>query len=356
MPNCILATGGAGYIGSHVVAELLAAGYRVVVLDNFENSDPSTIDRIAEIAGQPVTAIKGDVRDRLRLERVMLHHEVDAVIHLAGKKAVGESVANPLLYFNDNFNGAIALLEAMKNTGVRRLAFSSSATVYGYPESLPINEGASVGVTNPYARTKLVIEEMIDDLLVAEPDFSCISLRYFNPVGAHRSGLIGEDPRGAPNNLFPYVARTATGQLPSVQVFGDDYDTHDGTGLRDYIHVEDLARGHLAAIELLLRDGGMQGGHQRVNLGAGKGYTVLEVIDAFSRACGFDIPYHIAPRRPGDAAASVADPSRAHALLGWSAQLGLDRMCADQWAFISNRMAKRELVTPMNTTLPAAGG
>lgn len=356
MTKCILATGGAGYIGSHVTTELLGAGYRAVILDNYENADPSTIGRIEEIAGEPVTAIEGDVRDRELLEQVMRRHRVDAVIHLAGKKAVGESVANPLLYFNDNLNGAIALLEAMKNTGVRKLAFSSSATVYGYPESLPISESAPVGVTNPYARTKLMIEEMIDDLLVAEPDFSCISLRYFNPVGAHRSGLIGENPRGRPNNLFPFVAGTAAGELPPVQVFGDDYDTPDGTGLRDYIHVEDLARGHAAAIGLLLKDGEAQGLHRRVNLGTGKGYTVLEVIRSFSRACGFDIPYRIAPRRPGDAAASTADPSHARELLGWTARLGLDRMSADQWAFVSRAMAERERREPHAAPLRAAGG
>lgn len=356
MTKCILATGGAGYIGSHVATELLGAGYRVVILDNFENSDPSAIDGIEEIAGRKVTPIEGDVCDRELLERTIRRHEVDAAIHLAGKKAVGESVANPTLYFKDNLNGAIALLEAMKNTGARTLVFSSSATVYGYPERLPIDESAPVGITNPYARTKLMIEHMIDDLMVAEPDFSCISLRYFNPVGAHSSGLIGENPRGAPNNLFPFVARTAAGLLPAVQVFGDDYDTPDGTGMRDYIHVEDLARGHLAAIDLLLKGDDTRGLHRRVNLGTGKGYTVLEVIEAFSRACGFDIPYRIAPRRPGDAAASVADPGYARTLLGWTARLGLDRMCADQWAFVSRAMTEEENAMPFPAPLRAAGG
>lgn len=357
MTKCILATGGAGYIGSHVVAALLEAGYHAVILDNFENSDPSVIDSIEEITGRAVTVIKGDVRDRRLLEQVMLRNHVDAVIHLAGKKAVGESVANPMLYFNDNLNGAIALMAAMQDTGVRKLVFSSSATVYGYPKSLPIDESAPVGITNPYARTKLMIEEMIDHLLGAEPDFSCMSLRYFNPVGAHHSHLIGENPRGEPSNLFPFVAGAAAGWLPPVQVFGDDYETLDGTGMRDYIHVEDLARGHLAAIELLLQDVGMQGRHRRVNLGTGKGYTVLQVIRAFSRACGFDVPYRIAPRRPGDAAASVADAGCARTLLGWTADLGLDQMCADQWAFVSRTMMnQREAMTPIAPPLRVAGG
>lgn len=333
MRSNILATGGAGYIGSHVVTELLAAGHRVTVLDNFENSRPDVIDRIERISGERVSLVEGDVRDRLTVERTLRVHRIDAVIHLAGKKAVAESVTDPLLYFGDNLVGAITLLAAMKATGVRRLVFSSSATVYGYPEKLPIDERAPTGVTNPYGRTKLMIEEMIDDFAASVPGFAAISLRYFNPVGAHPSGQIGEDPSGTPNNLFPYVVQTAAGERASVSVFGGDYPTPDGTGLRDYIHVVDLALGHVAALDLLSGDPTPSVRHQRVNLGTGQGYTVLQVIAAFSRACGRRIPFEIVSRRPGDAAASVADASLARSLLGWSARFGLDRMCKDQWRF-----------------------
>lgn len=332
MQKCILATGGAGYIGSHVVVELLEAGHRVVILDNFENSDPRTVGHISRIASGEIDLIAGDVRDQALVQEVLHLHRVDAVIHLAGKKAVGESVADPLLYFNDNLLGAVSLLRAMCVTGVQRLVFSSSATVYGFPKTLPIPETAPTGVTNPYGRTKLMIEEIIDDLTVAEPDFQAISLRYFNPVGAHPSGLIGENPRGTPNNLFPYVAQTAAGLRRAVQVFGSDYDTIDGTGTRDYIHVVDLARGHVAAIDHLfgtvVRDR-----HLRINLGTGTGYSVLQILNAFSEACGHRIPYDIVARRPGDAAASLADPTLANRLLGWHATRDLKAMCADHWAF-----------------------
>ena len=331
---CILATGGAGYIGSHVVVELVAAGYQVVILDNFENADRQASARIPALTGGHVTLIEGDVRDANTVAEILRLYAVQGVIHLAGKKAVGESVADPILYFRDNLVGAISLLGAMQATGVRNLIFSSSATVYGIPKALPIREDAPLAALNPYGRTKLMIEEMIEDLVVSWPDFRAISLRYFNPVGAHSSGLIGENPRGVPNNLFPYVAQTAAGQRKSVQVFGGDYDTADGTGVRDYIHVMDLARGHVRAVDYLFTpDKPQEQRHLKINLGTGQGYSVLEVIRAFSAACGFDVPFQIVARRPGDAASSFADATLAAELLGWKTQFGLDRMCQDQWAF-----------------------
>ena len=334
---CILATGGAGYIGSHVVVELLSAGYKVVILDNFENSDRQVAARIPRIATGDVTLVEGDVRNAQVVEEVLRSFRVDAVIHLAGKKAVGESVQDPLLYFGDNLLGAIALFHAMSKAGVPSLVFSSSATVYGTPEILPIDEGAPTGVSSPYGRTKLMIEQMIDDLVVAWPALQAVSLRYFNPVGAHCSGLIGERPCGVPNNLFPYVAQTAAGQRDCLRVFGGDYDTPDGTGVRDYIHVVDLARGHVRAIEMLFR--GRPAGsarHHRINLGSGRGYSVLEVISAFAKASNRSIPHEIVARRPGDAAVSVADPGLAARLLGWRAEFDLDAMCRDHWTFQNN--------------------
>lgn len=328
----ILATGGAGYIGSHVVVCLLEAGHRVVILDNFENSDRYTVARIPRIAPGLVVLVEGDVRDQALVTDILHQYHVDAVIHLAGKKAVGESVADPLLYFNDNIGGAVSLLRAMQASGVSKLIFSSSATVYGMTEIMPIDESAPTSATNPYGRTKLMIEEIIEDLTFADSDFRAISLRYFNPVGAHSSGLIGENPKGAPNNLFPYVAQTACGLRKKVQVFGSDYATPDGTGIRDYLHVVDLARGHVAAIAHIFGPA-PQNRHQRINLGTGTGYSVLQVLEAFSKACGFRIPYDFAPRRPGDAAQSLADPSLAHRLLKWKAMRDLDQMCADHWAF-----------------------
>jgi UDP-glucose 4-epimerase len=345
MKRKILATGGAGYIGSHVAVALLEAGHDVVILDNFENSDPSVLNRIEHIAQAKVTLVEGDVRDRATLDMLFRRHRIDAVIHLAGKKAVGESVADPLLYFHDNIAGAVALLQSMQAAQVDNLVFSSSATVYGVPEQLPIDESCKTGVTSPYGRTKLMIEEILDDCVTANSNLNVISLRYFNPVGAHHSHLIGENPKGIPNNLFPYVAQTALGERPYVQVFGSDYDTHDGTGLRDYIHVVDLAAGHLAAINFVLNIAQTGIRHRRINLGTGNGHTVLDVIEAFSRACGFPVPYQLAARRPGDAAASVADASLAHKLLGWKAELGLDRMCADQWAF-GTKIADRKAPAP----------
>ena len=344
MRRKILATGGAGYIGSHVTLALLEAGYDVVILDNFENSERSVVDRIDDLSQQSVTLVQGDLRNRATLDDIFRHHRIDAVIHLAGKKAVGESLGNPLLYFQDNVAGAVTLLQAMQAAGVNRLVFSSSATVYGVPERLPVDETCRTGVTNPYGRSKLMIEEILDDCVAANPDLTVISLRYFNPVGAHCSHLIGENPQGVPSNLLPYVAQTALGQRPFVQVFGADYDTPDGTGLRDYIHVVDLAAGHLAAINFILTAVQTCNSHRRINLGTGKGHTVLEVIAAFSRACGFEVPYRVVPRRPGDTGASIADAGLARKLLGWQAELGLDQMCADQWAFVSKAVQQRQPV------------
>lgn len=331
MPT-VLATGGAGYIGSHVVAELLAVGWRVVVLDDFSNADPGVPARIASLGFGTPKVVTGDIRDAALLDDLFQRHEVDAVVHLAGLKAVGESVEKPLAYYDVNFAGAIALLRAMQGHGVSRLVFSSSATVYGAPDRNPIDEDASIGATSPYGRTKLFTEGLLDDLAVAWPAFSAISLRYFNPVGAHASGLIGENPRGVPNNLFPFIAQTAAGMREKVRIFGNDYPTPDGTGVRDYIHVLDLARGHVSALDFLMR-GEAKGRNLALNLGCGRGYSVLEAVAAFSRASGREIPCEIVARRPGDVAECVADPRRAEALLGWRATLGLEAMCADHWAF-----------------------
>ena len=329
----ILATGGAGYIGSHLTVELLAAGYEVVILDNFENSDRATVNRIPKLAHGPVTLVEGDVRNCGLVETVLRRHRIDAVVHLAGKKAVGESVRDPLRYFNDNLMGAVSLFRAMRAVQVNNLLFSSSATVYGTPDQLPIRETAPTSISNPYGRTKLMTEEIIDDMVAAYPAMKAISLRYFNPVGAHASGQIGENPRGVPNNLFPYVAQTAAGLRSAVEVYGNDYATEDGTGLRDYIHVVDLAQGHVAAMAHLLSPAEGHVRHRRINLGTGKGHTVLQVIKAFSQACGFNVPYRIVPRRPGDAAASLADATLAQQLLDWRARHSLAEMCRDQWLF-----------------------
>jgi UDP-glucose 4-epimerase len=333
----VLATGGAGYIGSHVVAELLATGRRVVIIDDFSNADPATVERIAAIGLGTPELLRGDVRDAALLDEAFTRFPIDAVIHLAGLKAVGESVADPLRYHAVNLGGAIALFQAMLRHAVRRLVFSSSATVYGTPERNPIPETAPLGALNPYGRTKLFIEGIIDDLVVAEPEFAAISLRYFNPVGAHESRLIGELPRGVPNNLFPYIAQTAAGIRDRLQVFGGDWPTPDGTGVRDYIHVVDLAKGHLAALDFLMRGEG-KGHNLPVNLGCGRGYSVLESVRAFAGASGRPVPYEIVARRAGDVAECVADPARATALLGWKAQRGLEEMCADHWAFQSRLM------------------
>ena len=321
----VLVTGGAGYIGSHTVVELLAEGHDVVIIDNLANSKASVIDRVEKIAGRRPGFVRGDIRDCALLREVL--PGCDAVIHFAGLKAVGESVAKPLEYYDNNVAGSIALFEAMRDTSVKTLVFSSSATVYGDPHAVPIREDFPLSATNPYGRSKLMIEDMLRDVAKGDAAWRIALLRYFNPVGAHASGTIGEDPNGMPNNLMPFVAQVAVGKLPQLSVFGDDYPTPDGTGVRDYIHVVDLALGHLAVLRALDR----QTGIVTVNLGTGRGYSVLEMVHAFERASGRPVPYRIAPRRPGDIAQCYADPSLAEHLLGWKAERGIDAMCADTW-------------------------
>ncbi len=323
-----LITGGAGYIGSHTCVELLCAGHDVVVIDDLSNSSAEALRRVEVLGGRQLAGfIQADVRDRAVLNGVFARYPVEAVIHFAAKKAVGESVALPRAYYDNNLNGLLSLLEAMDDAGVRRLVFSSSATVYGDPASVPIDEGFPTAATNPYGRTKLMGEEILRDVGAADPRWNIALLRYFNPVGAHRSGRIGEDPDGLPNNLMPYVSQVAVGRLERLNVFGGDYPTPDGTGVRDYIHVVDLARGHLRALE---RIEGLPG-VSTFNLGTGRGYSVLEVVKAFEAASERSIPYRIVARRPGDVAACWADPARAAEVLGWRAELDLAAMCADAW-------------------------
>lgn len=331
MAHKILLTGGAGYIGSHTYVELSAAGYDVVILDNFSNSRPDVLDRLEVITGAPVTSYTGDVRDRALLDRVFAEHEIAAVIHFAALKAVGESAEIPLDYISTNVGGLITLLEAMRDAQVWRLVFSSSATVYGDPETLPVPETAPRSYTNPYGFTKLCCEQILEQVGAADTRWAFGILRYFNPVGAHDTGLIGEDPNGLPNNLMPYIAKVATGELEKLSIFGNDYDTPDGTGVRDYIHVTDLARGHLAALERL----DDLPGCTAINLGTGRGYSVLEMIRAAEKASGRPVPYSVVERRPGDVAACWADPSLAAELLGWRAELDIERMCADHWRWQS---------------------
>ena len=328
----ILLTGGAGFIGSHTAVEMVQSGHEVVIYDNFCNSDASVLDRLEKILGKRVPFEEGDVRDYDRMLEVLKRWQIDAVVHFAGLKAVGESVEKPLEYYDNNLCGTIELLRAMKEAGVKRIIFSSSATVYGTPQYLPLDENHPLSVTNPYGRTKLQIEEILSDLCVSDPEWSAVCLRYFNPIGAHESGLIGENPRGIPNNLLPYVARVAAGQLEAVRVFGNDYDTSDGTGVRDYIHVVDLAKGHVNAAQYSLTHKGWIA----INLGTGVGYSVLDIIHAYEKACGKPIPYKIVARRPGDVASNWADPKRAYELLGWKAQYGLDDMCRHSWSFQKN--------------------
>jgi UDP-glucose 4-epimerase len=327
----VLVTGGAGYIGSHTCVELLKAGIHVVALDNLCNSREESLRRVGEITGQGVGFFEVDLRDRETLDEIFTHGRFDAVVHFAGLKAVGESVAHPLEYYDNNVQGTLTLCQAMADAGVRNLVFSSSATVYGDPASVPIREDFPVGATNPYGRSKLFIEEILRDLHVSDPRWNIALLRYFNPVGAHESGRIGEDPNGIPNNLMPYIAQVAVGRLQRLRVFGDDYPTPDGTGVRDYIHVVDLARGHLAALHKLQAAPGVV----TYNLGTGRGYSVLEVIAAFERASGRPIPYDIVERRPGDIACCYADPSLAREELGWSAEYDLERMVVDAWRWQS---------------------
>ena len=328
----ILVTGGAGYIGSHTCVELLNAGYEVVILDNLYNSSKKAVDRIQEITGKTVTFYENDMLDADALEKLFSKEKIDCVIHFAGLKAVGESVAKPLEYYKNNIQGTLTLVEAMRNHGCKNIIFSSSATVYGDPAFVPITEECPKGTpTNPYGWTKSMLEQILTDLHTADEEWNVILLRYFNPIGAHKSGKIGEDPKGIPNNLLPYVAQVAIGKLECVGVFGNDYDTPDGTGVRDYIHVVDLANGHVKAIDKIKENPGVK----VYNLGTGNGYSVLDVIKAFSKACGHDVPYQIKPRRPGDIATCYADASLAKKELSWEAQYGIEDMCADSWKWQS---------------------
>jgi len=330
--STILVTGGAGYIGSHTAVELLNAGHQVVIVDNLCNSSAKVLDRIEALAGKNFNFVQADVRDSAAIDRIFAEHRIDGVIHFAGLKAVGESVAQPLRYFDNNVGSTLALLHAMDRANVRRIVFSSSATVYGDPDQVPINEGSRLQVTNPYGRTKLMCEDILRDLQVSDPRWHVAILRYFNPVGAHISGTIGENPSGTPNNLMPFITQVAVGQREFLSIFGKDYPTPDGTGVRDYIHVVDLAQGHLAALKFL---------HDRqasitVNLGTGRGVSVKELADTFARVTGVPVPYRFVERRPGDVAACYADTRLAQEALGWQAQLGVERMCQDAWRWQSN--------------------
>ena len=328
----ILVTGGAGYIGSHACLEFLEAGYDVVALDNLSNSSEEALRRVEQLSGRDVVFVEGDIRDRAGLDALFHRHDIDAVIHFAGLKSVGESVDKPLLYYDNNIAGSITLFEAMQAAGVKTLVFSSSATVYGDPASVPIREDFPVGATtNPYGRSKLIIEQILQDVAVADPAWNIALLRYFNPVGAHESGRIGEDPHGIPNNLMPYISQVAVGRREYLNVFGDDYPTPDGTGVRDYIHVVDLAKGHVKAVEKLAQGPGVN----IWNLGTGQGYSVLDMARAMEKASGRPVPYRIAPRRAGDVARCWADPAKAKAELGWRAERNLDAMCADTWRWQS---------------------
>lgn len=332
----VLVTGGTGFIGSHTCVELIERGHDVFILDNLCNSKADVAERIASISGRMPILVTGDIRDEEITRRLLDDAHIEAVIHFAALKAVGESGQQPLRYFDNNITGTLTLLRAMQAIGTRKFVFSSSATVYGEPDTCPIPETAATRVTNPYGRTKLVCEQLIGDLAAAQPDFHAATLRYFNPVGAHPSGLIGEDPAGIPNNLMPYVAQVASGQRGFLQVFGNDYPTHDGTGVRDYIHVVDLAIAHVRALEFLDKE-------QRgltVNLGTGRGYSVLEVVRAFEHASGMPIPMRIVQRRPGDVASCYADPTLANQLLGWHAERGLEQMCRDAWRWQSRVSAQ----------------
>lgn len=329
----ILVTGGAGYIGSHTLIELIAAGFTPVVYDNLSNSSPASLVRVQQIVGQSIEFIEGDILDTQLLAKTFAAHDFTAVIHFAGLKAVGESVAKPLWYYQNNVAGTLNLLDAMTNANVKNLIFSSSATVYGDPEALPIVESSPRSATNPYGQSKLMIEHVLEDLAKSDNHWQLISLRYFNPIGAHHTGTIGENPNGIPNNLMPYVSQVAVGKLPQLSVFGNDYDTVDGTGVRDYIHVVDLAKGHVAALQYLEHQ--TQLGFEPINLGTGKGTSVLELVNAFIKTTGQPVPYSIAPRRPGDIASCYASSDKAKHLLGWQAEFDIERMCTDTWRWQS---------------------
>ena len=328
----ILVAGGAGYIGSHTCIELLNEGHQVVVVDNLYNSNEKALQRVEEITGKKVTFYKENLLNKEGINAIFDKEEIDAVIHFAGLKAVGESVAKPLEYYHNNMTGTFNLCDVMRSHGVKNIIFSSSATVYGDPAFIPITEECPKGkITNPYGQTKGMLEQVLTDLHVADPEWNVVLLRYFNPIGAHESGLIGEDPKGIPNNLVPYIAQVAVGKLKALGVFGNDYDTHDGTGVRDYIHVVDLAKGHVKALKKLEKGSGVN----VYNLGTGTGYSVLDVLRAFEKACGKELPYEIKERRPGDIATCYADPAKAYKELGWKAEFGIERMCADSWRWQS---------------------
>ena len=327
----ILVTGGAGYIGSHATLELIKAGFEVVVVDNLSNSKEESLKRVTELVGKSVEFFKSDLLDIDALKSIFSKYTIDAVIHFAGLKAVGESVSIPLHYYHNNITGTLMLLEAMKDANVKNIVFSSSATVYGDPERIPIIEGDILCPTNPYGRTKYMIEEIMKDLYISDKSWNIILLRYFNPVGADKSGRIGEDPNGIPNNLMPFVSQVAVGKLKELSIFGNDYPTHDGTGVRDYIHVVDLAIGHIKALDKLRENPGVA----IYNLGTGQGYSVLDMVNAFEKASGRKVPYKFTGRRPGDIAICYADPSKALKDLGWKAELGLEKMCEDSWRWQS---------------------
>ncbi|MCB4745651.1 MAG: UDP-glucose 4-epimerase GalE [Sulfurovum sp.] len=327
----ILVTGGAGYIGSHTSLLLLEAGHKVIVLDNFSNSSSESIKRVEEITAKPIVLVEGDIRNQNELEVLFSSYEIDIVIHFAGLKAVGESVEKPMKYYETNVYGTVQLCKVMAEHGCRSIVFSSSATVYGDPHSVPIKEDFSLHPTNPYGRTKLMIEEMLRDLYISDNQWKVILLRYFNPVGAHESGKIGEDPNDIPNNLMPLIAQTAVGKREKISIFGNDYNTHDGTGVRDYIHVMDLSEGHLKALEKI----GNMNGVLTINLGTGRGYSVFDMVKTFEKVSGKEIPYVIAPRRSGDIAQCYADPSYAKEVLGWEAEKGIEEMCEDTWRWQS---------------------
>ena len=330
--GAVLVTGGAGFIGSHTCVELLDAGYEIIVMDNFANSKPESLNRIKKITGKDFKFYQTDMLDFDGMTKIFSENKVDAVIHFAGLKAVGESVSKPLEYYHNNIAGTLELLRAMRQYGCKKIVFSSSATVYGMNNPVPYKEDYPTSATNPYGYTKVMIEQILKDICHADKEWSAVLLRYFNPIGAHSSGLIGEDPNGIPNNLFPYIAQVATGKLPKLNVYGNDYPTPDGTGVRDYIHVVDLAKGHLCALDYAMKHSGAEA----VNLGTGKGSSVLEVVAAFEKACGKAIPKEFAPRRAGDIATCYADTSKAKELFGWSAKYNLDQMCADGWNFTKN--------------------
>ena len=328
----ILVTGGAGYIGSHTVVLLIEAGYKVVIFDNFCNSSKESVKRVEKIVGKNIITIEGDIRNPDDLQKVFSQYKIDAVIHFAGLKAVGESVSLPLKYYDNNVNGTVVLCEVMAKNGCKSIIFSSSATVYGDPHTTPILENFPLSATNPYGRSKLFVEEILRDLQISDSEWKVILLRYFNPVGSHSSGTIGEDPNGIPNNLMPYISQTAVGKLECLSVFGNDYDTHDGTGVRDYIHVVDLANGHVKSVDKLKELIGVT----TINLGTGIGYSVLDMVKAFEKASGKKVPYSIAPRRLGDIAKCYANPSYAKEILGWEAKKTIDEMCKDTWRWQSS--------------------